>query len=119
MKSHAAQLLTDAPLRWLWRIIGPLRLWLRYSKGTQQAALNDAYKLLCDAWAAGRKDGLQNHTDNLALPHEVRMFACDIANESHLKAARNLPRVIFQIGWFAITVSRPNTAGEPRPPANP
>jgi hypothetical protein len=105
MKSHAK----GSCARWLWRLVGPSWFWLCYSKGTQQDALNDAHKLLGDAWAAGRKDRLQNHADNLALPHEVRMFACDIANESHLKAARNLPRVIFQLGRFAITVSRPNT----------
>lgn len=100
--------------RWLWRLVGPFWFWLCYSGGTQQAALNDAHRLLVDAWAAGRKDRLQNHTDNLAFPHEVRMFACDIASEAHLKAARNLPRVILQIGRFAITVSRPNVKDEPR-----
>ena len=112
-KPHSPDL-KASPARWLWRLVGPAWIWLRYSRGTQQAALNDAHKLLGDAWAAGRKYRFQDHTDNLALPHEVRMFACDIANESHLKAARNLPRVIFQIGRFAITVSRPNVRDEPR-----
>src|SRR5690606_6605937 len=94
--------------RWLTRLVGPFWVWLCYSKGSQAAAINEAQRLLGDAWAAGRKDRPQNHTGNYALPHEVRMFACDIASEAHLKAARGLPRVILQIGRFAITVSRPN-----------
>jgi hypothetical protein len=83
------------------------------------AALDEARRLLAAAWAAGLKDGLHRQTDNLSLPQEVRAFAGDIASAAHLKAARNLPRVILQIGRFAITVSRPNANVEPSGKAAP
>lgn len=72
---------------------------------SQQATLERACRLLRDAWAAGRKDRLQERVDDLSLPHEVRMFACSIASGEHLRTASELPHVVFQIGRFALTAA--------------
>lgn len=80
--------------------------WLTSSTGSQQIALWKADQLLRDAWAAGTKDGLNGKGRDFSLPHEVRMFACAIEDNAHHKAAAALPRVIVQVGPFALTISR-------------
>jgi len=94
-------------MRYLIRPFALFWIWLKYSRGTQQADIDTAHELLRDAWAAGYRERLYEQADNFALPDEVRQFAIAIKNRAHLRAAAGLPRVIVQIGRIGITISRP------------